>query len=82
MVVLGSILLTILCWCIAIFIITFIIDRKDFNKGVCPCCGKKYKVKHHDKIWTVYICDKCYSVAVSSNRYLWYRYGKKLDRYK
>ena len=67
----------------SVFIITYEVDKKDFNKGVCPTCGKQLGVfKKADKYTYVYVCpdDRHFHVATVGNPYLNLRYGRKLKK--
>lgn len=72
-----------LLFLIGIFIITYFIDRKSINKGVCPECGEP--LRYHGKsdgFFHTYSCigNEPYHayVAVISNPYLYWRYGRKM----
>ena len=73
-----SIVLTIMIWIIIIEFLTYFLDRKDFNKGVCPKCGKPFKKLRNDKVFTTYGCYDCIKIASVSNIYLNFKYGRNL----
>ena len=69
----------------SIFIITYEVDKRDFNKGVCKWCGKPLeKFKKADKYTQIYVCpdNAHFHVAAVGNPYLNWRYGRKLKKAK
>lgn len=73
-----SIVLTVIIWLIIIEILTYFLDRKEFNKGICPKCGKPFKKLYKHKDFSTYGCYDCVKMAAVSNRYLNFKYGRNL----
>lgn len=74
--------INILSWLIGYGAITYWSDNKDFNKGVCPKCGKPMELRRKDGLFYVYWCSssECMHATLVSNPYLNWRYGRKLKR--
>lgn len=79
LIILGVITVCLL----SVFIVTYEIDSKSLNKGVCPRCGKPLVYfKKIDRFTDGYWCpdNTHFHVAFISNPYLKLRYGRKLKK--
>ena len=69
----------------AMFIANYEVEKKDFNKGVCPVCGEKleryWKINKYDHVYACPAYDHIHTVVVG-NPYLNWRYGRKLKQRK
>ena len=66
----------------AMFIANYEVEKKDFNKGVCPVCGEKleiYGVTAHEHIYACPAYDHVH-IAIVGNPYLNWKYGRKLKK--
>ena len=66
----------------ALFAVTYLVDRKEFNKGVCPKCGSPLEIIKNEGGFCVYACpsDAHFHHAIVGNPYLNWRYGRKLRK--
>lgn len=61
------------------FSVSYSVEKRNLNKGVCPYCGKKLKFrKYIDDKTVVYDCigDNHIHIAIVSNPYLKWKYCK------
>lgn len=73
-------IINILIFVIGYSLATYCVDRKDFNKGVCPKCGKPFMLESKEGVFNIYRCGKCLKIASVTNPYLNWRYGRKLKK--
>lgn len=45
-----------------------ILDRWDYNKGVCRKCGNKFTYITKDCGYSLYICDNCQNIVLVEER--------------
>lgn len=77
-----QVIIIFILWMLSIEIINYLNDKRDFNKGVCPKCGKPMKLRDKNGVTNTYMCsnDHCWYLVCVSSIYLRWRYGRKLKR--